>query len=109
MKGKLTKKIIGTAERPRLSVFRSAKHIYVQVIDDDKHRTLASVSNQAKKGAKKGKQGNNIESAKYIGEEIAKICLKAGIKKVVFDRGRYLYHGRIAALAAAARAGGLEF
>lgn len=107
MKGKLIKKIKGTNERPRLSIFRSASHIYVQVIDDDKGCTIAAASNFTKKGTKK--HSNDIESAKKVGEEIAKLCIAAGIKKVVFDRGRYLYHGRISALADAARAAGLEF
>jgi len=114
MKGKLTKKIKGTAVRPRLAVFRSSKHIYAQVIDDDKCVTLASTSNAVKKSGqasgKHGKKiGNNVDGAKHVGEEIAKRCLAAGIKKVVFDRCGYLYHGRVAALANAARSAGLEF
>jgi large subunit ribosomal protein L18 len=108
MKGKLTRKIKGSTERPRLSVFRSLGHIYAQVIDDEKGITLASVSTLAlKKSGKKVK--NNIEAAKRVGEEIAKCSIAAGIKKVVFDRSGYLYHGKIAALADAARNGGLEF
>jgi large subunit ribosomal protein L18 len=108
MKGKLIKKIKGSTERPRLTVFRSLGHIYAQVIDDDKGVTLASVSTLSlKKSGKKVK--NNIEAAKKIGEEIAKRSLEAGIKKVVFDRSGYLYHGKVAALADAARNGGLEF
>lgn len=108
MKGKLTKKIKGSTERPRLSVFRSLGHIYAQVIDDDKGTTLVSVSTLTlKKSGKKVK--NNIEAAKRVGEEIAKTSIAAGIKKVVFDRSGYVYHGKIAALADAARAAGLEF
>jgi large subunit ribosomal protein L18 len=108
MKGKLTKKIKGSTERPRLTVFRSQGHIYAQVIDDDNGKTLACASTLAlKKSGKKIK--NNIEAAKRIGEEIAKRSIAAGIKKVVFDRSGYLYHGKVAALAAAARTGGLEF
>lgn len=108
MKGKLTKKIKGSTERPRLTVFRSQGHIYAQVIDDDNGKTLVSASTLAlKKSGKKIK--NNIEAAKRIGEEIAKRSIAAGIKKVVFDRSGYLYHGKMAALAAAARTGGLEF
>lgn len=108
MKGKLTKKIKGSSERLRLSVFRSCGHIYAQVIDDDKGTTLVSASTlQLKKAGKKVK--NNIEAAKRVGEEIAKRSIAAGIKKVVFDRSGYLYHGKIAALADAARNGGLEF
>ncbi len=108
MKGKLTKKIRGSTQRPRLSVFRSQGHIYAQVIDDDKGKTLVSASTLAlKKSGKKVK--NNVEAAKRVGEEIAKRAVAAGIKKVVFDRGGYLYHGKVAALADAARTGGLEF
>ncbi len=108
MKGKLTKKIKGSTERPRLTVFRSHGHIYAQVIDDIKGMTLASASTTAlKKSGKKVK--NNIDAAKRIGEEIAKRAMDAGIKKVVFDRSGYVYHGKIAALADAARAKGLEF
>jgi large subunit ribosomal protein L18 len=108
VKGKLTKKIKGSTERPRLSVFRSLGHIYAQVIDDDKGTTLVSVSTLTlKKSGKKVK--NNIEAAKRVGEEIAKTSIAAGIKKVVFDRSGYVYHGKIAALADAARAAGLEF
>ena len=108
MKGKLTNKIKGATERPRLSVFRSLGHIYAQVIDDDKGRTLASASTLGMKKAGK-KIKNNIVAAKHVGEEIAKRSIAAGIKKVVFDRGGYVYHGKIAALADAARSGGLEF
>jgi len=108
MKGKLSKKIRGSSDRPRLSVFRSLGHIYAQVIDDDKGKTLVSASTMAlKKSGKKVK--NNIEAAKRVGEEIAKRSIAVGIKKVVFDRSGYLYHGKIAALADAARNGGLEF
>jgi large subunit ribosomal protein L18 len=108
MKGKLTRKIRGSAERPRLSVFRSLGHIYAQVIDDDKGKTLVSASTLAlKKAGKRVK--NNVEAARRVGEEISKRAVAAGIKKVVFDRGGYLYHGKVAALADAARTGGLEF
>jgi large subunit ribosomal protein L18 len=108
MKGKLTKQIKGNSERPRLSVFRSLTHIYAQVIDDDKGITIVSASSIA---AKKGnaKKSGNIEASKKVGAEIAKKALAAGVKKVVFDRSGYVYHGKIAALADAARAAGLEF
>jgi large subunit ribosomal protein L18 len=108
MKGKLNKKIKGTTERPRLAVFRSLTYIYAQVIDDEKGVTLASASSS---GGKKGKKvaANNIESAKKVGTEIAKKAIEAGVKKVVFDRSGYVYHGRIAALADAARSAGLDF
>lgn len=106
MKGKLTNKIRGDSERPRLSVFKSLSHISAQIIDDDNGKTLAFATTY-KKGTKKTK--NNIEAAKHVGQEIAKRAIAAGVKKVVFDRGGNLYHGKIAALADAARAGGLEF
>lgn len=98
-------KISGTAECPRLVVFRSNKHIEAQVIDDVKRATLASASSVALKL----ENGSNVEAAKKVGEAIAKECKAKKIKKVVFDRGGYLYHGRVAALADAAREGGLEF
>jgi len=98
-------KVSGTAERPRLSVHRSVAHIYAQVIDDSKGVTLASASSLALKL----KTGGNVASATEIGKAIAEKALAAGVKKVVFDRGGYLYHGRIKALADAAREAGLEF
>ena len=99
-------KISGTAERPRLNVFRSAKHIYAQVIDDVKGVTLVSASSMDKEFEG---YGGNIEGAKAIGQKVAEKALAAGIKAVVFDRGGYVYHGRVAALAEGAREGGLEF
>jgi LSU ribosomal protein L18P len=96
----------GTAGRPRLAVFRSLKHIYAQVIDDEAGRTLASASS-AEKGATVN--GGNLAGAQEIGKLVAKRAQEAGIRKVVFDRGGYLYHGRIKALADAARQAGLEF
>ena len=100
-------KISGTAERPRLCVFRSNSNITVQIIDDVAGNTLCSASTLDKD--LKIKNGSNIEAAKVVGEAIAKKASKAKIKKVVFDRGGYLYHGRVAALAEAARENGLEF
>lgn len=97
-------KISGTAECPRLNVFRSNKNIYAQLIDDVAGVTLASAST-----LDKGISGTKTESAKAVGEAIAKAGSSKGIKKVVFDRGGYLYHGRVAALAEAARENGLEF
>ena len=97
----------GTAERPRLNVFRSNANITAQVIDDDKGITLVSASTLEKE--LKITNGGNVEAAKKIGEEIAKRAKKAKITKVVFDRGGYLYHGRVKALAEAARENGLEF
>ena len=96
-------KIVGTSELPRLCVFRSNKNISCQVIDDETGTTLASASSL------KMKNGGNIEGAKAVGKEIAAACKKAKITKVVFDRGGYLYHGRVEALAEAARENGLEF
>jgi len=95
--------------RPRLSVFRSNKQLYAQIIDDTKHVTLAAVSTIEKDAAKKLKHGSNIDAAKYVGTLIAELALKAGVTEVVFDRGAYLYHGRVKALADAAREGGLKF
>ena len=95
--------------RPRLSVFRSSKHIYAQVIDDLKGETLASASSLEKTMRDGGKTGANIEAAKAVGKLIAERASAKGIKNVVFDRGSYMYHGRIKALAEAAREGGLNF
>ena len=92
--------------RPRLSVFRSGKHIYAQVIDDTQALTLASASTNEKEA--KGK-GYNVEAASDVGKKIAERSIAKGIKQVMFDRGGYIYHGRIKALADAARASGLEF
>lgn len=99
-------RVAGTAERPRLNVFRSLAHIYAQVIDDEKGMTLAAASSLDKDF--KGK-GGNIAAAKAVGAAIAKKALEKGISEVVFDRGGYIYHGRVAALAEAAREGGLKF
>jgi len=95
--------------RPRLSVFRSGKHIYVQVIDDAKGATLAAASSLDKDVHGKLRTGANKEAATEVGKLIAVRALAAGVKEVVFDRGGYIYHGRIAALANAAREGGLSF
>jgi large subunit ribosomal protein L18 len=93
----------GTAERPRLAVFRSLAHTYAQVIDDSKGVTLVAASTAG------SKSGGNVEAAKKIGAEVAQKAIEHGIKKVVFDRGGYIYHGRVKALADAAREAGLEF
>ena len=98
--------LAGTADRPRLNVFRSLKNIYAQIIDDEKGVTLAAASTKEK--AFSGK-GGNISAAKAVGEAIAKKASALGITEVVFDRGGYIYHGRVAALAQAAREGGLKF
>ena len=109
---RIRKKLAGTTERPRLNVYRSVNHIYVQVIDDAQGKTLVSATSVEKgKGVKGEKRptGGNVSSAKEVGKLIAERAKDKGIKKVVFDRGGYLYHGRIKALADAARAAGLEF
>jgi large subunit ribosomal protein L18 len=98
-------KMSGTSERPRLNVYRSLNHIYVQVIDDAQGVTLVSASTVSSKV----KTGGNVAAAKEIGKLVAERAQEKGIKKVVFDRGGYLYHGRIKALADAAREAGLEF
>ena len=104
---RIRKQIKGTSEKPRLSVFRSNANISAQIIDDEKGVTLVSASTLEKE--LKVSNGGNIEAAKVIGAEIAKRAKKAKITKVVFDRGGYLYHGRVQALADAARENGLEF
>ena len=102
---RIRQKLSGTTERPRLNVYRSLNHLYAQVIDDQKGETLVSASTLSLKL----KTGGNVASAKEIGKAVAELAVKKGIKKVVFDRGGYLYHGRIKALADAAREAGLEF
>ena len=106
---RVRKKISGTTEMPRLNVFRSLKHMYVQVIDDNTGVTIVSASTNDKELKSGVKSGNNIEAAKTVGTAIAKRAADKGVKKVVFDRGGYIYHGRVKALADAAREGGLEF
>ncbi len=98
-------RVKGTPERPRLAVFRSLNHIYAQVIDDQKGHTLVGASS----AEENGKNGGNVAGAKAIGKLVAERAKDKGIKSVVFDRGGYLYHGRVKALADAARAAGLEF
>ena len=99
----------GTSERPRLNVFRSLKNIYAQAIEDTTGKTLASASTKSPELKGSLRYPGNVEAAKKVGELIAKKCLEKGIQKVVFDRSGYLYHGRIKALADAARASGLIF
>ena len=103
---RIRRKLRGTAERPRLAVYRSVAHIYAQVIDDSQGRTLVSASS-VEKAAKTN--GGNVAAAKSIGKAIAERAKDKGIKQVVFDRGGYQYHGRVKALADAAREAGLEF
>jgi large subunit ribosomal protein L18 len=102
---RIRRRLAGTEARPRLAVFRSVKHIYAQVIDDTRGRTLVSASSNEKDG----KNGGNIAGAKTIGKLVAERAQEKGIKAVVFDRGGYLYHGRVKALADAAREAGLQF
>jgi large subunit ribosomal protein L18 len=104
---RLRRRLAGTAERPRLSVHRSGKHIYAQIIDDIRSVTVAAASTLDKE--LRSQSGANVEAARRVGELIAQRAQAAGIKNVVFDRGGFLYHGRIAALADAAREAGLEF
>jgi large subunit ribosomal protein L18 len=104
---RLRRKVRGTPERPRLSVFRSLHHIYAQVIDDLAGRTLVSASSNEKSARVGG--GGNLQGAKAVGRLVAERAKDKGIRQVVFDRGGYLYHGRVKALADAAREGGLEF
>ena len=104
---RVRKKVSGTSERPRLSVFRSLKHIYAQIIDDSTHNTLVCASTLDSE--LRGKVGANTEAAKAVGQLVATRAIEKGLKSVVFDRGGYLYHGRVKALADAAREAGLEF
>ncbi|MFC5700983.1 50S ribosomal protein L18 [Cohnella faecalis] len=106
---RVRKKISGTTQRPRLNVFRSSKHIYVQLIDDIQGVTLASASTVDKELAGQVGNGGSVEAARKVGELIAKRAKDKGYENVVFDRGGYLYHGRIQALADAAREAGLQF
>jgi len=103
---RIRSRVSGTQERPRLAVFRSINHIYAQVIDDQQGHTLAAAASTEK--TLKGK-GGNLDGAKLIGKTVAERAKEKGITRVVFDRGGYLYHGRVKALADAARAAGLEF
>ena len=106
---KIRNRFSGTAERPRLAVFRSNNHMYAQVIDDVAGKTLVSASTLEKDIKAELKVTDNIEAAAYIGDVVAKRALEKGIKAVVFDRGGYIYHGKVEALADAARKAGLEF
>lgn len=103
-RARVRSRISGTAARPRLSVFRSGQHIYAQVIDDESGKTLVACSTVTTKAS-----GKKSEQADVVGKELAKLCKSKGIETVVFDRGGYLYHGRVKSLAEAARAEGLKF
>ena len=105
---RIRKNMLGTQERPRLNIYRSLNHIYVQVVDDLQGKTLVFASSaEGKKGERK--TGGNVAAAKDVGKKVAQRAKEKGIKQVVFDRGGYLYHGRIKALADAAREAGLQF
>lgn len=106
---RLRYKIVGTAEKPRLCVFRSNSHMYAQIIDDAKGHTIVSASTLETEFKGKLDKSNNTEAAKVIGEAVAKRAVEKGIKTVIFDRAGYKYHGKIQALADAAREAGLEF
>ena len=103
---RIRKKVRGSTERPRLAVYRSLNHIYAQVIDDKSGKTLATASTAEK--AFSGKSGGNIDAAKYVGKTVAERAIQAGVDNVVFDRGGYLYHGRVKALLDATREAGLN-
>ena len=103
------RRVRGDAQRPRLSVFRSSKHIYAQIINDENGQTIASASSQAKSLRSSLAYGGNVKAATEVGKAIAEAAKAQGIDKVKFDRGHYKYHGRIKALADAAREGGLQF
>ena len=106
---RIRRRLAGTAARPRLAVFRSLKHIYVQAIDDAAGRTLAHASTVGAAGKAATPAGGNVKAAKVVGQEIARKLVGQGVETVVFDRGGFGYHGRIKALADAAREGGLKF
>lgn len=108
-KKRIRKSVRGTSERPRLSVFRSAKHIYVQVIDDSKQATLASASTLGKEVLDEDTKLTKRDAARKVGELVAKRCLEQNIDQVVFDRNGFIYHGRVLELADAARKAGLKF
>jgi large subunit ribosomal protein L18 len=106
---RIRQRIAGDAERPRLSVFRSAKHIYAQAVDDALGKTLAHASTLSRDVRVAAEEDSKLDAAKKVGQTIAKLLLEKGVDKVVFDRNGYLYHGRIRALAEAAREAGLKF
>jgi len=106
---RIRKVVRGGVERPRLSVFRSLKHIYVQLIDDSQGKTLLALGSRSPEFREKVKSGGNIAAAKFLGELVGQKAKAMGIERVVFDRGGYQYHGRVQALAESARAAGLKF
>jgi large subunit ribosomal protein L18 len=106
---RVRKKVVGSPERPRLNVYRSLSHIYAQIVDDEEGKTLVAASTLDPEVKGQVKSGGNVEAAKAVGELVAKRAQEKGIKQVVFDRGGYIFHGRVKTLAEAARSGGLEF
>jgi large subunit ribosomal protein L18 len=106
---RIREKVFGTPKRPRLCVYRSTKHVYVQIVDDTQGRTLAAASTAEKVVRGDLKQAGNVQASKLVGKAIAERARAKGIESVVFDRGGYLYHGRVKALAEAARESGLKF
>jgi large subunit ribosomal protein L18 len=108
-KVRVRKKVVGTDERPRVCVFRSNKHVYAQVISDSQGKTLVSVSTLSKGLADAANKSKGVEAAKRVGVALAKVCQEKNIKRVVFDRNGFLYHGQVKAVADGAREGGLEF
>lgn len=106
---RVRRKVRGTPVRPRLTVFRSAKHIYAQIIDDTSNRILTTVSSLSKDFRASGKNGGNVAGATLVGEMVAEKARQQGVEKVVFDRNGFLYHGRIKAVAMGAREKGLDF
>ncbi len=108
-RNRVRRAVRGTADRPRLTVFRSSKHIYVQLVDDDQGKTLVAASTVSPELKGKVNYGGNIKAAEAVGSLVAQKAKSAGLSKICFDRGHYRYHGRIKALADAARKGGLDF
>jgi large subunit ribosomal protein L18 len=106
---RIRNRFAGTAERPRLAVFRSNNHVYAQIIDDTVGKTLVAASTVEKEVKAELEKTNNVDAAAYVGTVVAKRAIEKGIKGVVFDRGGYIYHGKVQALADAAREAGLEF
>ncbi len=106
---RVRKKVVGSPERPRLNVYRSLTNIYAQIVDDKEGKTLVAASTLDPEVKGQIKSGGNVEAAKAVGELVAKRAQEKGIKQVVFDRGGYIFHGRVKTLAEAARSGGLEF
>jgi large subunit ribosomal protein L18 len=108
-KKRVRKKIFGTADRPRLTVFRSARHIYAQVVEDTSGQTLSSASTLDKEARQRFPFESKVEAAKFVGKLVARRAMEKGVSKVVFDRNGFLYHGRVRAVSAGAREQGLKF